>query len=312
MAGAAGETNDDHTDDFEDAAGAGGDSVAAVASRAQEEAPSELRRRLDACSERSELEALIYDDARHFAPADLQAAFAALVRVCFQRGPAQAGGCNLIDAAFEAGQAPTKERVEDFKNMGKVVLACALDALQDLDNTHVATILLAMGLLGICVDDQIMSDLVQHAERTLESCSGVDMVNTLTGLAMLEYQPEETSLVAFETRVGALEALSQFDTNARGSLLWSFTRLGRESDVQAAFDHYASAMPATQRNARTADPQKVRLKAMFLHSDDLRKTFHRKLQRCPLMMSRRKALPPKHVATFLQKYAVIARIFADN
>ena len=260
--------------------------------------PSDLSRRLATCTDSAQLESIVCDDTQKFTAADTQAAFEALVRVCFCENSLPTGS-GLIDAALKAEQ-PAPDHVEAFKNMGVVVLVHALDALQQLSPSHVSTILLAMGLLGICVDDTIMTDLVTRAELTLQNCSGVDMVNILAGLAMLEYQPGDTALVEFEKRVAELEAQSQFDTNARGSLLWSFTRLGRESDVQAAFDLHSTAMTpfsarTGQSNTRSTTPGQARLKAIYLHSDDLRKAFHKRLQKCPLLMSRRRALPPKHV-----------------
>lgn len=257
---------------------------------------SELSRSLGTCRTPAQLEAIIYDDTLQFSPADVHAAFEALVRVCFHENSEPAvSGSSLLETALNADQ-PAPDHVEGFKSMGMVVLAHALDILHDLEHPHVSTILLALGLLGICVDDQIMLELVERAAATLQGCSGIDMVNVLAGLAMLEYQPDESSLSEFEKRVAALEAQSQFDTGARGSLLWSFTKLGREQDVQAAFDHTSAKIPLpVRRNARSVDPGKVKLKAIYLHSDDLRKTFHKRLQKCPLLMSRRKALPPKHV-----------------
>ena len=259
---------------------------------------SDLSKRLATCTDSAELESIVYDDAQKFTAADIQAAFEALVRVCFCENSLPTGS-GLLDAALNAEQ-PAPDHVEAFKNMAVVVLVHALDALQELSSSHVSTTLLAMGLLGICVDDKIMTDLVTRAELTVENCSGVDMVNILAGLAMLEYQPGDTVLVEFEKRMAELEEQSQFDTNARGSLLWSFTRLGRESDVQAAFDLHSTAMTpfsarTGQSNTRSTTPGQARLKAIYLHSDDLRKTFHKRLQKCPLLMSRRRALPPKHV-----------------
>lgn len=249
---------------------------------------AELCQHLRACTQSSQLEDIVYDEQQRFAPANLKTAFEALVRICFQKQlPVRVKG-GMTNASCEALLSLTP--AEDFKNMGAVLLAHALDILQQLKPPQTVAMLQAMALLGIIVDDDIMLDLVRHAVLTLHDCGAQDIVHILVGLAMLEHQPEESSLVALEKHVGMLS--SQFDTSAQMSLLWSFSKLGRQDDVNKALATYNAHRTSSQE---TSNFSRVRSKAMFLHGEELRDTFHPKLWRCPLMMSRRTALPPKHV-----------------
>ena len=258
------------------------------------EAPGEAwvedtRQRLSVCADCEQLEEIIFDETQCFVPAVLEAAFVALARVgTGKRLPLQYGE-GMSDEAYEAllsEATPAGTVGQDILNMGAVLLAHALDTLQSSDPAHVSVMLEAMGLMGLIVEEDIMLDLVRHAVLTLESFKACDVVHLLLGLAMLEHQPDENSLRAFESKVGTVAM--QFDTGAQKTLLWCFARLGREKDVQMAREAY-------QREIRDARSQKVRAKAVFLHGEELRQSFHPKLLRCPLLMHRRIAMPPKHI-----------------
>ena len=247
------------------------------------------RQRLSVCADCEQLEEIIFDETQCFVPAVLEAAFVALARVgTGKRLPLQYGD-GMSDEAYEAllsEATPAGTVGQDILNMGAVLLAHALDTLQSSDPAHISVMLEAMGLMGLIVEEDIMLDLVRHAVLTLESFKACDVVHLLLGLAMLEHQPDENSLRAFESKVGTVAM--QFDTGAQKTLLWCFARLGREKDVQMAREAY-------QREIRDARSQKVRAKAVFLHGEELRQSFHPKLMRCPLLMHRRIAMPPKHV-----------------
>ncbi len=262
------------------------------------EAPGEAwvedtRQRLSVCADCEQLEEIIFDETQRFVPAVLEAAFVALARVgTGKRLPLQYGE-GMSDEAYEAllsEATPAGTVGQDILNMGAVLLAHALDTLQSSDPAHVSVMLEAMGLMGLIVEEDIMLDLVRHAVLTLESFKACDVVHLLLGLAMLEHQPDENSIRAFESKVGAVA--TQFDTSAQRTLLWCFARLGREKDVQNAREAYQREIRDAGHGARS---QKVRAKAVFLHGEELRQSFHPKLLRCPLLMHRRIAMPPKHI-----------------
>lgn len=250
--------------------------------------------RLSACADCEQLEEIIFDEAQRFVPAVLDAAFVALARVGFGKCLPLHFSEGVCDAAYrtllsEATLAGTSGH--DLLGMGAVLLAHALDMLQSCEPAHMIAMLQAMGLMGLVVEDDIMLDFVRHIVLTLDSFDASAVVHVLLGLAMLEHQPDENSLRAFESKVSALTA--HFDTGAQKTLLWCFERLGRAEDVQSAREAYRREMKGGNKSARSREP--VRAKAVFLHGEELRQSFHPKLLRCPLLMHRRTALPPKHV-----------------
>ena len=232
---------------------------------------------LQLCTSLAQLEEIIYDENDSFTGANLKFAFEALVRVCFAIQLPLGVDQGMSDSGLESLlSSKTWKDVKEFKDMGVVLLAQSLDVLQEFTPAHFAVILQAMGLLGLAVDNDIMRDLEQHLVKTLEECSCEDIVGVLVGMALLEYQPDENSLVSFERHVGHLS--SQFDMAAQESLLWSFSRLGREECVQKA---RFSAL-SSWKTAGKDEP--VKTKPLFLHGEELRKTFHPKLWRCPLLV----------------------------
>ena len=277
---------------------------------------TEMCERLQVCQKCSELQDIIYSEHHRFAPANLKCAFQALVRVCFQQQlPVRVKG-GLTDAWCEALlTSPLPDTFEDCKQMGVIVLAHALDIVMQLTPSHMVAILQGMALLEIMVESDVMLDLVRHVVLTLDDCTAHDIEDVLVGLALLEHQPEETSLVAFENHVAILS--SQFDSSAQISLLWSFSKLGRETEVVQAVGCYHTRYtdvvearymhsPETRMSSRaTCHFSRVRAKAMILPRQELRDSFHGhsfdgdsfhgKLWRCPLIMRRHTAVPPKHL-----------------
>ena len=285
-------------------------------------AAAELPHQLNTCTEYSQLEAIVFDRRLRWTPANVKVAFEALVRISLGRQlPIFHEKGSMSDGAYDVlsqSQTPLlllakldPEEVENLKYIGAVLLANALEILPSLQMSHVAAILQAMGLLGLMCDDAVMLDLVHHMLGTLHHCSPEDLVHVLVGIAMLDYQPTESVLEKLEKRVAELE--SNFGDDSQGALLWSFSRLGREADVQKAREKTHKPSPK-RANRKSSSPggsskgseampawknpfftDKVRFKRLFLHSEELRQAFHPLYKKSPLMLSHKTALPPKRI-----------------
>ena len=196
--------------------------------------------RLSACADCEQLEEIIFDEAQRFVPAVLDAAFVALARVGFGSACPCTLARALCDAAYrtllsEATLAGTSGH--DLRGMGAVLLAHALDMLQSCEPAHMIAMLQAMGLMGLVVEDDIMLDFVRHIVLTLDSFDASAVVHVLLGLAMLEHQPDENSLRAFESKVSALTA--HFDTGAHKKPCSGASKDSAEPrDVQSAREAY--------------------------------------------------------------------------